>query len=69
MSILTKTRLDTIKDERIKTQDRIRKLKEELFKLDAQEITNDSEKNELEVFMDSIAQESVSLLSLLQYWL
>lgn len=62
----TQTKLELIKDERIRTQDRIRALKEELYKLESEEIQKDINKDNLELFIDTISEEKVKefLLSL-----
>ncbi len=61
MSILnsTKTKLEFIKDERIKTQDRIKRLKEELYKLEVEDVKINSKKNDLELFIDTIGEERI----------
>lgn len=54
----TKEKLELIKDERVRTQDRIRKLKEELYLLE-NDVPKRRKKDNLELFIDSIDENQI----------
>jgi len=61
MSIVNenKTKLALIKDERVRTQNKIRRLKEELSLLESDHIQPTAQKNNLELFIDSIGEKEI----------